>query len=215
MRSPNRRWIPPILILFATIASGIVGGRLPSDVTLHFGDLLPFSPNAPAETAPRWPVLGLMPALAVVLWLAFRLAPTTAGRSVGRRLFHHAPDEVTSPDQFARFGNSYEAIVLGVVFLVLGLHASVLAAALDAPAIAVRLVPAVMGASLVLMGNVMPRLRPNWVAGLRSERLLADPQLWRATHRVFGTAFVVGGLLTIATAVVAPRSASSSRSERS
>jgi uncharacterized membrane protein len=63
----------------------------------------------------------------------------------------------------------------------------------------------VLGASLVLMGNVMPRLRPNWVAGLRTRRNLEDPQLWRAAHRAFGAAFVASGILTIAVGLVAPR----------
>jgi uncharacterized membrane protein len=55
------------------------------------------------------------------------------------------------------------------------------------------------------MGNVMPRLRPNWVAGVRTKRTLEDPQLWRTTHRAFGTAFVVAGFLTMVVALAAPR----------
>jgi uncharacterized membrane protein len=51
----------------------------------------------------------------------------------------------------------------------------------------------------------MPRLRPNWVAGVRTKRTLEDPRLWRTTHRAFGTAFVVAGVLTIIVALVAPR----------
>jgi uncharacterized membrane protein len=85
------------------------------------------------------------------------------------------------------------------------LIAVIVAAALGYPWIATRIVPAVLGGSLILMGNVMPRLRPNWVAGVRTKRTLEDPQLWRATHRAFGTAFVVSGFLTMIVAVGAPR----------
>jgi uncharacterized membrane protein len=55
------------------------------------------------------------------------------------------------------------------------------------------------------MGNVMPRLRPNWVAGLRTKRTLNDPQLWRSAHRAFGQALVVSGIITVAAAMVSPR----------
>jgi len=51
----------------------------------------------------------------------------------------------------------------------------------------------------------MPRLRPNWVAGLRSKRMLENPELWRSAHRVFGAAFVLSGGATILAAAIAPR----------
>jgi hypothetical protein len=199
----DRKWLPAALIALAGLASVAAYGRLPALVDLRFGGLLPFAVEAEGP-APRWLVLSGMPVLALVMFALFRLAPTAAGERVGRRMFRHAPNDVSSRAQFERFGRTYDAIVLGVVMLLVGGHAAVLAAAFQAPDLAARLVPAVFGASLVLMGNVMPRLRPNWVAGLRSRRVLADPQLWRSTHRVFGAAFVVSGIVTIATAAAAP-----------
>jgi uncharacterized membrane protein len=58
---------------------------------------------------------------------------------------------------------------------------------------------------MVVVGNVMPRLRPNWVAGVRVTRTLADPDLWRTTHRAFGAALVGSGVLTLVVALGAPR----------
>ncbi|HJR36406.1 MAG TPA: alpha/beta hydrolase, partial [Gemmatimonadales bacterium] len=138
-------------------------------------------------------------------WAGFRLAPTAAGQRVGRWMFRHAPEAVTSPAQFERFGPTYDGIVLALVALLCGLHAAVLTAAFGASAIALRIVPGVLGVSLLLMGNVMPRLRPNWVAGLRSRRMLENPELWRSVHRVFGAAFVLAGGATILAAAIAPR----------
>ena len=205
MPSVDRKWLPPALIAVAVLASVVVHDRLPAMIDMRFDGLLPFAVTQPPEAAPRSLALFLMPALALVLWVAFRLAPTAAGQRLARRLFRHAPEEVTSPGQFERFGPTYDAIVLGVVVLVLGFHAAVLAAALQAPTLASRIVPGVIGACLVLMGNVMPRLRPNWVAGLRTRRLLENPQLWRSVHRVFGVAFVLSGLATLLAAALAPR----------
>ena len=205
MASVNRRWLPPALIAVATVMSATTYGRLPAMVDLPFQGLLPFPMTDPADQAPRWLALSLMPVLALVLWAGFRLAPTAAGQRIGRRMFRRAPEEVTSPEQFDRYRQTYDAIVLGVVMLILGFHAAVLAMAWDAPDVATRIVPAVFGGCLILMGNVMPRLRPNWVAGIRTQRLLENPQLWRSTHRAFGTAFVVSGVATIITAVVAPQ----------
>jgi hypothetical protein len=201
----DRRWLPPALIAIAAIVSATTYGKLPPMIDLPVDGLLPFSSTEPHELAPRWLALSLMPALALVFWAMLRLAPTAAGQQIGRRMFRRAPEAVTSPEAFERFGKTYDAVVLGVVMLFLGIHAAVLASVWGAPSIAVRMVPAVLGGCLVLMGNVIPRLRPNWVAGIRTRRVLESPQLWRSTHRAFGTAFVVSGVVTMLVAVVVPR----------
>jgi pimeloyl-ACP methyl ester carboxylesterase len=205
MESANGRWIPPLLIAAAITASMASAPMLPATVVIDFERLLPVAAGASAEAAPRWLVLYSVPAVALCLWLLFRIVPTRAGERLGRTMFRNAPGAVTSPEQFARFGGTYETIVLGVVMLLLGLHAGMLAAALGAYEVAMRAIPAVFGGALVMMGNVIPRLKPNWVAGVRTRHTLADPDLWRRTHRSFGAAFVVGGLVTVVTAMIAPR----------
>lgn len=194
-----------MLIGLAAVASLLTYRWLPAMLDLRLEGMLPFETSETASPVPRWLALSLMPALALLLWAAFRAAPTAAGQRVARRLFRRAPEAVTSPEQFERFGKTYDAIVLGVVMLILGVHAAIITAALGHPGIAVRIAPAVLGATLILMGNVMPRLRPNWVAGVRTQRTFENPQLWRTTHRAFGAAFVVSGFLTIIVGAFAPR----------
>ena len=205
MPSVDRKWLPPVLIVMAAVGSLLVYDRLPEMVDLAFEGMLPLAVQETPDAAPRWLALSLMPALAVLLWMALRAAPTAAGARVGRFLFRRAPGAVTSPGQFERFRKSYDAIVLGVVLLPLGAHAAIVAGALGRAGIAARIIPVMLGVCLVVVGNVMPRLRPNWVAGVRTARTLEDPQLWRTTHRAFGSAFVVSGLLTIVVALAAPR----------
>jgi uncharacterized membrane protein len=205
MPNVDRRWLPPVLIAVGAMGSLVVYGKLPPILDFRVEGMLPVDMPETAERVHRWLALSLMPALALVLWAAFRAAPTAGGARVGRFLWRRAPDAVTSPEQFERFGKSYDTIVLSVVMLILGVHAAIIAGALGYTAIATRVVPVVLGVCLIVMGNVMPRLRPNWVAGVRTTRTLEDPQLWRTTHRTFGTAFVVSGFLTILVALVAPR----------
>ena len=205
MPNVDRKWIPLVLIGLAVVASLLAYGWLPPTLEVRLDGLLPFDTNEAADLIPRWLALSLMPAIALLVWLSFRAAPTARGQRVGRLLLRRAPDKVTSPEQFARFAKTYDAIVLAVVLLLLGGHAAIIAGALGYAGLAVRIVPMVMGACLVLMGNVMPRLRPNWVAGIRTKRTLEDPQLWRIAHRAFGTAFVLSGVVTMAVALVAPR----------
>ena len=199
------RWIPPLLIGAAGIASMMAAPALPATIVIDFERLLPAVAGTSAEAAPRWLVLYSIPALALGVWALFRAFPTRIGERVGRKMYRGAPGSVTSPERFARFGRTYETIVLGVVILLLGVHAGILAAALGAYELAVRVIPAVFGAALIMMGNVFPRLKPNWVAGIRTKHTLADADLWRRTHRSFGAAFVVAGLVTVGAALIAPR----------
>jgi hypothetical protein len=204
MANVARSWVSPVLIASAAAASLAVYGDVPARVHLSL-DLLPLSASEPARAAARELVLFGIPVLTLIVWAAFRAAPTAGGQRIGRRMFRSAPEDVTRPETFERFGKTYDAIVLAVVLLLIGMHAAVLLALLGYNAAASRVIPVVIGASLAFMGNVMPRLRPNWVAGLRSKRLLNDPMLWRTAHRAFGTAFVIGGLVTMVVGLIAPR----------
>lgn len=205
MPSVDRKWIPLVLLGLAVVASLLAYGWLPSTVYVRFEGLLPFDTGQASDPMPRWLALSLVPAVTLIVWASFRAAPTATGQRLGRLFARGAPDEVTSPEHFARFAKTYDAIVLAVVMLLLGVHVAIIAGALGYADLAVRIVPIVMGACFILMGNVMPRLRPNWVAGVRTKRTLEDPQLWRTTHRAFGAAFVVSGVLTIIVGLAAPR----------
>lgn len=61
-----------------------------------------------------------------------------------------------------------------------------------------------IGVLLVVLGNVMPKSRPNGFAGLRIPSTLNDAANWQATHRLTGLLCIVGGLVLIAAAMLVP-----------
>ncbi len=68
--------------------------------------------------------------------------------------------------------------------------------------IGARAVPVIFGLTLIVIGNLLPRLRPNLVIGIRTSRTLADRGVWARVNRtagyaaVFaGSSFTIGGLL--------------------
>jgi hypothetical protein len=195
-----RKWSPLVLIAIAIVASVAAFRSLPPQVELQLGGVVPFA--VPAELVPRALVF-LMPVLALVLWLAFRAVTTPFGERVGKLFAGTVPD-VTSAEQFARFEKTYDLIVLSVVCLLLGVQASVIAAAFSSTQLAARAIPITLGVFMLVVGNVAPRLRPNWVAGVRTSRTLGNPQIWRTTHRWFGGVLVAGGLLTVLVGLLLP-----------
>jgi uncharacterized membrane protein len=55
-----------------------------------------------------------------------------------------------------------------------------------------------IGLASVLIGNVLPRLRPNSAMGIRTPWALRDEVVWTKTHRAGGYVLVVFGLTLIA-----------------
>jgi fermentation-respiration switch protein FrsA (DUF1100 family) len=205
MANVDRRWIAPAMLAAAFAASAIAYTRLPSAVTPRMTELLPFSVPDNTEAGPRWMAAFLLPSLAVVLWAGFRFAASDRAQRFGRWFVRSAPVEVTTAKQFERFAKTYETIAIGVISLILGMHAGFLAASFQRPTTAARIIGMTLALFLVVVGNVMPRLRANWVAGLRTKATLADPDLWRTAHRAFGMALVSGGIVTFVVALAAPR----------
>src|SRR5579885_2269410 len=115
MANVARKWFPPVLIVLAVAASVAAAQRLPASVSINLVGLLPWH-TAPSDLAPRWMALWLVPVLALLCWIGFLAAPTAARQRLARRLFPNAPAEIGDPAQFERFGKTYDAITLGVVF---------------------------------------------------------------------------------------------------
>ena len=177
MGNAARKWLPIVLIAAAIAATARVVRGLPDPVAIDLRGILPFPLEASSDTAPRWVAVTGIPLLAALVWTLFHLGRTRAGLGFTRRLFPGVPEALGNPVTIDRFRATYDAIVLWVVVLILGVHASMIAAALGREALAPRIFSIVMGVSLAGIGNVMPRLRPNVIAGVRTRSTLSDPCL--------------------------------------
>ncbi len=62
-----------------------------------------------------------------------------------------------------------------------------------------------LGILFMVLGNVLTRVRPNWIFGVRTPWTLSSDLSWRETHRVAGYGFVAAGVATLGTAIVAPQ----------
>lgn len=75
-------------------------------------------------------------------------------------------------------------------------------AALGWPVQVDRVILAAVGLLFVGLGNYLPRIRSNWYMGIRTPWTLSSEGVWRATHRVGGRTFVVGGLVLAGAALL-------------
>ena len=101
-------------------------------------------------------------------------------------------------DRDAHAESAYHAVIRTVVFFVLGLHLAILFALTsrlhpDVVKAVAHAVPVMFGLALIVIGNLLPRFRPNLVVGIRTARTLSDRTVWAHTNRAAGYATVGSG----------------------
>jgi uncharacterized membrane protein len=89
-----------------------------------------------------------------------------------------------------------------IIALVTGIFMAAMALLIDAVALGwkldvLRLVTLAMLALFVVLGNYLPKLRPNRFIGIRTPWTLKSPEVWARTHRLFGSIMFIGSLVLI------------------
>jgi uncharacterized membrane protein len=96
-----------------------------------------------------------------------------------------------------------QTIVFWILLFLMGVHLLVLSVLIGTRAIqpwASRAVVMLLGLTLIAIGNLLPRTRPNVALGIRTLRTLTDRHLWMLIHRVGGYVCVAIGIVTVAAA---------------
>jgi immunity protein, SdpI family len=178
-----RKWYPWVLVAAAFVFTAVVVNRLPERVPTHWnahGEVNGWSSRAFAA----W----LMPAMMGVIALILPLLPNIDPRRAN----------------YDKFRGTYDFVVLAIIAMLGVLHVAVLGSALGWPISMARLTPLMIGALFLLLGNVMPRARPNWWFGIRTPWTMSNDRVWERTHRVGGYVFAGAGVMLMLLAVLLP-----------
>jgi len=102
-----------------------------------------------------------------------------------------------SPKRFdiAPFKATFEYFIVVLVALSGYLFVLTLAAMLGRGWPMQQAIPAGLFVVLILLGNPMGKVQPNFYVGIRTPWSLASPKVWRATHRLAGQMMVACGVL--------------------
>ena len=77
------------------------------------------------------------------------------------------------------------------------------AAGVEEPAI-FQLLSVSVALMIVVLGNLMSTLRPNYFVGIRTPWTLEDESVWKSTHRLAGKLWVMVGLLLLPASIMLP-----------
>ncbi|MCE7938203.1 hypothetical protein DCC79_08275 [bacterium] len=98
-------------------------------------------------------------------------------------------------DRYARFQGAYDTLRVGILGVMAVLYAVILLWVSGRPVDVGLAVGTAVGALMVLLGWVMPRLEPNWFVGIRTPWTLSSGTAWRRTHAAGRPVFVLAGVL--------------------
>lgn len=100
-----------------------------------------------------------------------------------------------------------DAIMLRLLLFLLGVHVMVLLGMegmLQGRPWAGQVVPVMLGLTMISVGNLLPRTRPNLAIGIRTRRMLLNRELWMRTHRSTGYLLVICGVIIVLSALAVP-----------
>ena len=159
----------------------------------------------PEQIPPSWKVSGLG-----TLWLgrpmvAF-LLPTAAAVTYAllRGLCIRHPIEGAHSSAVLA---TYDAVMLRFTVFLVGVHATVLGGLVGilwGRKWAAQIVPVLLGLTMIGIGNLLPRTRPNLAIGIRTSRTLCDRGLWMHTHRIAGYTIVALGFVIVVAGITVP-----------
>jgi uncharacterized membrane protein len=102
----------------------------------------------------------------------------------------------------SRAAITVDIIVSVAVHFMVGLHLVVLIGLLTLSTAVETLVILLIGSTVIVVGNLLPRTRPNLLVGIRTENTLTNRAQWIRTHRIAGYVTVGAGLLILMSLIV-------------
>lgn len=170
-----------LLIAAAGAVTVVAYPHLPNRIPTHWN--IHLRPNG---HGPKWELFLLGPGLMAGVTLFTCLGPWL------------------SPKRFEvdNFRSTWRQMML-LLFCMMGyIYAAMLWADLHQKADAGRMILAGVCLIVVLMGNMMGKIRKNFYIGVRTPWTLASDKVWNATHRFAARTWMAGGLLGLLLTIV-------------
>ncbi len=156
---------------------------LPADaqVPIHWG-----VDGQPDDFADKPLGLLLLPGIALLVTLLLAVIPRVEPRRAN----------------LERSSKAYGATWIGVMLLLGGLHLLAVAVTMGATLDVTRILMGGTGILFAVIGNYLPKVRPNYLMGIRTPWTLTSDLAWDRTHRMGGRLFVAAGPILLGAAIV-------------
>ena len=106
--------------------------------------------------------------------------------------------------EYARFEGAYGVLRLSIVAFQALLYGFILLWGRGVELDVTVVVPVLIGGLLVVLGNLLGKVRPNWFVGIKTPWTLSSRRSWVKTHRMAGWTFVLLGLAFVVLGFAGP-----------
>ena len=103
---------------------------------------------------------------------------------------------------YQNFPKAYNVIRVAILAYLSAIYAATLAAAFGYKINMMSVILPLVGVLLIVLGNFLGKIRPNWFVGIRTPWTLSSQLSWDKTHRVGGWLFIAMGLLFFPVALI-------------
>jgi len=196
-----RKWTAVAPVAGAYVLSAAMYSRLAPSARPDFSPLHPF--HVAGGDVPRAMVLLFIPTLALGVLLLLSSIARVRGPVKG--LPEWWINENVGSESIARFEPTFSTVLFALMSLFLLMHVAFIGAYQSWPVWTFQLETVILGLGMIAAGNVMPRVKPNWIMGMRTKRTLSDPITWARAHRTLGALMMVAGGSVVVLSLIAPR----------
>jgi uncharacterized membrane protein len=153
-----------------------------------------FYTRFPAQVISHWSFAGVADGYSDKLSGAFALPLIIAAMYL---LFLVLPFFDPKKERYGEFQHTYHIFRLVLMAVMFGVYMVMGLVNLGYPVNVQLVVPVMIGLLMMIIGNFMGKLKPNWFMGIRTPWTLSSDTVWQKTHRVGGYLFVLFGLIVM------------------
>jgi len=171
-----------VCIIVATILLSVVTySSLSSEIAIHWTD------GEVTGTAPKLLGVLLIPVIMIVIYLILSL------------LFR------TDPRKENLSGKIKNITISTILFLLFSVHTTILAVGLGYNLDMNIVSGLIIGTVMMVLGNIMPQAKKNFIFGLRTPWTLSNDKVWAISNRFTGRIFFLAGFLIILSVIIIPQ----------
>lgn len=174
----KNKWYVIILILLAFLLPIVVFSELPAQMPMHWGVNGKVDSYGSKGFAAFFP-----PVLMVVLWLMMTYLPKIDPKKAN----------------YIKFEKAYVIVVDAIITFLFVLHISVILISLGYNISVEKIVTFCISLLFIIVGNYLPKAKPNFFFGIRTPWTLSSESCWVKTHRLGGRVFVICGFVSLLT----------------
>jgi len=153
-----------------------------------------FYPSLPDKMPNHWGLNGEINGYGSRITGAFTLPLINLGMYI---MFLVLPHIDPKGKNYAKFDSTYQYLKYLLITFFLGLEVYVLLLGTGAIISKPIYIGIMISLLFILLGNVMGRFKYNYFVGLRVPWTLANEEVWRKTHRMAASLFVIGGIINL------------------